>query len=287
MLAAEKIMNNPAPPITQGKTDKDESFPVAMGFLPKEARRVVMAFYKLAREADDIADHPSLPGPEKVKRLAALDAVLAGGPETEGTENAARYLQAIAGTKMPVEHPRHLLIAFTRDSERNRCQDWEDLIEYCRFSANPVGRFLLDLLGAKPEARPASDHLCTALQILNHMQDVKADYLHLNRIYLPQDWLTEAGVAEADLKAEVSTSDLRHLIDRVLDKTERHLEAAEALPGLVDSLGLRMQAGTTLAVSWRLLHLLKNNDPLRRPIKLSKLDWLIGAVKGFFRGFFP
>ncbi len=280
-------MNNQAPPITQGKTDKDESFPVAMFFLPKSARRLVLAFYKLAREADDIADHPTLPGPEKVRQLAALDEVLAGGAETAGTENASRYLRAIVGTNIPVEHPRHLLIAFTRDSKRNRCHDWEDLIEYCRFSANPVGRFLLDLLGAKPEARAASDHLCTALQILNHMQDVKADYLHLDRIYLPQDWMIEAGVNEADLKADSSTHDLRHLIDRVLDKTEQHLTAAEALPGLVTSLGLRMQAGTTLAVSWRLLHLLKNNDPLCRPIKLSKLDWLIGAIKGFFRGFFP
>jgi len=156
-----------------GKGAAQESFPVASWLLPPSKRADIMAFYRFARAADDIADHPSLPSDEKLRLLDQMEGRLPP-----------------AGA----EHTAALLIAFRQDASKARYADWGELMGYCQHSAAPVGRFLLDLFGEDRTLWSRSDALCAALQVLNHVQDCGKDYRALDRLYLPQDWLDADGV---------------------------------------------------------------------------------------------
>src|SRR5471032_2907554 len=95
---------------------------------------------------------------------------------------------------LPVVHALDLLEAFRRDCTKLRYQDWDDLIDYCRYSAMPVGRFVLEVHGERQSLWPANDALCAALQVINHLQDCAKDYRELNRVYIPEPLLTAAGI---------------------------------------------------------------------------------------------
>ena len=179
-----------------GKGAGDENFPVGSILIARRLRPHVMRYYAFARAADDIADSAELSPDDKLARLEAFDAALGGEtPVAEGCESAARLAAELGGIGVPIEHARDLLRAFKQDAVKSRYDDWEDLLGYCRNSANPVGRFLLDLHGETSAGHAASDALCTALQIINHLQDCQADYRDLDRVYLPLD-LFEALVGE-------------------------------------------------------------------------------------------
>ena len=137
----------------------------------------------------------------------------------------------IAATGTTAQHCHDVLRAFRLDATKLRYKDWDDLMEYCRYSASPVGRQLLDLHGESRETWPASDALCSALQVLNHLQDCAEDYRNLDRVYLPLELLGEAGVEVGALTAPASSSGLRRVIDRLLDSTDRLIIKARELPG--------------------------------------------------------
>ena len=171
-----------------GKTARDESFPVASRLLSRARREQVLAFYRFARHADDIADSRQLSTPEKLSRLEALDSALIDGVDP-GPARALR--EAVDGTPATIEPARHMLQAFRQDALGKSCETWSDLILYCTYSAVPVGRFLLQLHGEGKMAFRPADALCTAHQILNHLQDCGADFRMLNGVYIPQDLLPD------------------------------------------------------------------------------------------------
>ncbi|MHA1113772.1 MAG: squalene/phytoene synthase family protein, partial [Alphaproteobacteria bacterium] len=158
-----------------------ENFPVASRLIPAALRPHVLAFYAFARAADDIADAPGGDAKTRLRALTALDAILAGQnsvaddapPAARAAAEALRDRLAARG--VAVIHARHLLQAFQQDVRKNRTDSWSALLAYCRYSAAPVGRFVLDLHGEDRNAWPAADALCAALQILNHLQDCKDD----------------------------------------------------------------------------------------------------------------
>lgn len=213
-----------------GKDVAYENFPVGSWLLPARLRPHVAVFYAFARAIDDIADDPQLPPEEKIARLTGFEAALLGREKRDGFAKAHAMRQTLAASGISVRHCLDLISAFKQDATQVRYRRWEDLIDYCNRSAAPVGRFLLDLHGGGRNGYTAADALCNALQVINHLQDCQEDYRLLNRVYLPCDWLAEAGAAVEDLDRPRTTPALRHVIDRMLDATDSCWQSRSGCP---------------------------------------------------------
>jgi len=267
-----------------GKTPRDENFPVASRFLSAEARPAVLAYYAFARAADDIADDPDLTPEEKIARLRLFEAALLGHEDSPELEKAVLLGRLLRGKGIGLARASDLLIAFRQDANKKRYADWEELRGYCRRSAEPVGRFLLDLHGEQPSLYPASDALCSALQVLNHLQDLGEDWRRLDRLYLPADWMTQEGVERQELAAPALTPALRKVVDRCLERTASLLALADPLPAALASRRLSAQAAVTVSLAKRLQRRLEKGDPLARRIKLSRADFAKAGAVGLLRG---
>jgi hydroxysqualene synthase len=270
-----------------GKGRGDENFPVGSFLIRRDLRPHVRAFYRFARNADDIADNPHLPADEKVRRLDRMAAVLDGAPgDAPGDESpaASAMRRSLGETGTTAQHCHDVLHAFRLDATKLRYRDWDDLMEYCRYSASPVGRQLLDLHGESRDSWPASDALCSALQVLNHLQDCADDYRNLDRVYLPLDLMGEAGITVTALTAAVCSPGLRQVIDRLLELTDGLTAVAENLPGHVRSRGLRWESATIVDLARRLARRLRRGDPLAARVALSKGDFAAALLTGIIRG---
>ncbi|WP_051213267.1 squalene/phytoene synthase family protein [Rubritepida flocculans] len=244
-----------------------ENFPTASLILARPVRAKVMAFYRFVRTADDIADSPALPPEEKLARLDAMEAALKD-PRTTLPEAARMHAESVG-----VEEARRMLSAFRQDARQARYQDWAALLDYCTRSADPVGRMLLRLHGSDgAEARRAADALCTALQILNHLQDLVPDRTQLDRVYVPLSWMALAGGEDAFF--EPANPRRRAVLDAMLDRVEEQLDRAAALPRLLASRRLAIQSAMTIGLARRLLARLRAADPVRGRVALTKGDFL-------------
>ncbi|MGE4480991.1 squalene synthase HpnC [Acidocella sp.] len=262
-----------------GKDKGDENFPVASLLIAKPLRARVHAYYDFARNADDISDSPTLPPDEKLARLDAMEAVLTGAQDT-GSASATRLRQSLAESGVPATHARELLVAFRQDVTKTRYENWDELMRYCRYSAAPVGRYVLDVHGESHDSWGPSDALCASLQVLNHLQDCAKDLRDLDRCYVPRDWLREAGLTTDDIARTETMPALRAVFDKMLDETDSLNRAAAALPKLVKSRRLRIETAIICALANRLAVLLRHGDPLATRVKLSKLDVLAAGLKG-------
>lgn len=265
-----------------GKTSRDENFPVGSWLIAAPLRPHVAEFYAFARAADDVADTRGLPAAEKLRLLDRFEAGLDGAADSPDCARRLRTGLGVCGVSDV--HARNLLAAFRRDAANPRCADWEDLLGYCALSAHPVGRFLLDLHGESPARSPevyaASDALCAALQVLNHLQDIAVDCRALERIYLPQDWLAAEGVAEADLTASSASPGLRRVIDRALVGCDGLLARAAALPAGLRSRRLAAESAAILVLARRLSVRLRRGDPLATRVALSRGDFALAMLRG-------
>jgi hydroxysqualene synthase len=266
-----------------GKGRGGENFPVGSWLIRRDLRSHVHAFYRFARAADDIADNSALAGAEKIRRLDLMAAVLDGAPDG-AAPTAAAMRQSLAATATTAQHCHELLCAFRLDAEKRRYRDWDDLMGYCRYSAAPVGRYVLDLHGESRAAWPASDALCAALQVLNHLQDCASDYARLDRVYLPQDDLAVAGIDVGALDADWVCPGLRRVIDLMLDRTAALVEQAYRLPPAVAGWGLRCETAVIVTLAERLVRRLRRGDPLSGRVRLSNRDFLIALLGGIARG---
>jgi squalene synthase HpnC len=267
-----------------GKTAKDENFPVGSWLLPRALRPHVAAFYAFARAADDIADNPRLTPEDKIARLDGFAEALATGTGHPRLYGKALALRAsLSETGVTARHGLDLLTAFRQDAVKTRYANWDELIGYCTLSAAPVGRFLLDLHGERPDYE-ASDALCNALQILNHLQDCQADHRDLDRVYLPLDWLEAQAGRLDDLQARKANSAVRAVIDMCLTGTEELLATASALPARLRSRPLAMESAVILHLARRLTHRLRRGDPIAGRVRLSRLDFVRCGISGLFHG---
>jgi hydroxysqualene synthase len=192
-----------------------ENFPVGL-FVPKDKQRYVHALYAFMRAADDFADEPAYEGSRREKLddwEARLDAAY---------ENRAQdpIFVALAETVRRLDVPKvlltDLLSAFRQDTVKRRYETWDELLDYCRRSANPVGRLVLLVFAYRePELALLSDHICTALQLANHWQDIAVD-LAKDRIYVPRERLAAHGLSEDDLKAARVDEPFRELMRDLL-----------------------------------------------------------------------
>lgn len=268
--------------ILSGKNRDTENFPVGSFLIRPDLREHVHVFYNFARAADDIADHPLLEPQEKLIRLSRFTAVLLSDKAHE-VPTAVAMRESLRQTGIGSQHCVDLITAFKRDATQLRYADWDDLLDYCRYSASPVGRHVLALHGIGEEAWPANDALCSALQIINHIQDCGDDYRTLDRVYIPQDMLVAHSANTSDLSRPESNESLRATLDAMLDKVHVMMHDARNLPKCVPDKRLRTETAIIGALADRLILLLRRRDPLCDNVKLSKPAIVSAVIKGFFR----
>lgn len=254
-----------------GKGADDENFPVGSRLIAPRLRPHVMRYYAFARGTDDIADDAQLPPDEKIARLDACEAAVRTGRGAPAF--AARLHDSLRETGVDIDCATDLLVAFRQDALQSRYADWPALLHYCRYSAHPVGRYLLQLHGEDPSTATAGDALCAALQILNHLQDLGEDRRRLDRVYLPQDWMAEAGIDESALDADCSAPGLRRVIDRCLDATDELIEIARPLADEVRDRRLGAEVAVIQRLAERLAARLRREDPLAGRVKHRASDY--------------
>ncbi len=285
-MRATAETNRSAVETPSGKGARDENFPVGSFLLPRRLRPHVAAFYAFARAIDDIADDAALPPAEKIRRLRAFDAALRGeagyGPEFA---KAHALRESMKATGVPTVHGADLVAAFVQDCEKRRYHSWEEVLGYCEKSANPVGRYLLDLHGEDSANYRYSDALSTVLQIVNHLQDCADDKRALDRVYVVDKWLAEEGGSVADIDGETCSPALRRVIDRMLDGCDALMADARRLPAVLKSRRLAMESAVIVRLADRLIALLRKGDPLAKRVALDKTDFAVAGVSGSVAGF--
>lgn len=250
------------------------------------------ALGRFVRLADAITDSTRLHREEKLARLLALEAALNGGdaalwsPESQAVALGLR--DSLKATGIPADRVRHLLQALRRDVRDHVCVTWHDLLVYCQFAAAPIGRYMLALVGEDQErcGRPA-DALCGALRILRQIRDCEDPTISFNRLCIPRQFLDDAMITPAHLRAPSAKGQARAVLDRVLDGVERLLAEAAPLPGLIHNRGLTIHAAIVLCRARKLVGRFRQRDPLRERVGLTSWQrttcrW-VGTLRGLGR----
>ena len=215
-----------------------ENFPVASLFLPEEKRPYVQSLYAFARQADDFADEGTLPKEERLALLDQWEAQLRRCYDPDPGETAHPVFVALRETvnklAIPIDPLLHLLTAFRMDVTKHRFSTFDEIMHYCRHSANPVGRLVLMIFGYRDEKLFAlSDAICTALQLANFWQDVAVD-LQKNRIYIPVSDFRRFGYTEQELRKGLVDDRFRALLRFEIERTRALFYIGAELPKLVD-----------------------------------------------------
>lgn len=271
--------------LRSGKGHRDENFPVASWLLAPDRRRPVMAFYRFARAADDVADHATASPQEKLRILERMRATLAGEAADEPAALALR--EELMARGLSAEHGLDLLTAFRRDAVQNRYADWAELMDYCRYSAAPVGRMVLDIHGENRACWPASDALCAALQVINHLQDCGKDRRQLDRVYIPLSEFAAHGASLEDLDRPVAGPELRRVIARLAERTLGLLHASRPLASQMRDPRLRLEVILIQTLAEDLARRLTRRDPLSERVHHRKADLPGLALRALARALRP
>ena len=264
--------------LRSGKGHRDENFPVASWIIHPRHRAMILAFYNFVRTADDIADHAPLAAKDKLAFLDLLEAELLGKGDTQ--PEAVNLRRALAARSMSPRHALDVLIAFRMDVTKLRYENWDEVIHYCRYSAMPVGRFMLEVHGESTSTWVASDALCAGLQINNHLQDCGKDYHNLNRVYLPRDALEAAGASVEALGESRAPAPLRKCLHSLAARTELLLNESKSLAAEVKDFRLGLEISVIQSFADRIVRLLKVRDPLSERVHLNPLELLAFSSGG-------
>jgi len=256
--------------------DHYENFPVASWLLPARLREPVKAIYAFARSADDIADEGELSDADRLAGLdryrAELDAIEAGRPTQDPV--FLRLRPVVAEYRLPLQLFRDLLDAFRQDVTKKRYATFAELMDYCRRSADPVGRLLLHLFGHDdPKSQSLSDGVCSSLQLINHWQDIAIDW-RKGRVYLPQDELARFGIRESQIAEGRWDAAWAAMMDFQIDRARALMASGSplvhTLPGRI---GLELRL--IVASGFRMLDKLQRvrGDVFRRRPVISGRDW--------------
>ena len=250
----------------------NENFPVGSRLISPDCRPHVLAFYLFARKADDIADSEDISADEKIKSLKNVQFAL-GSDQSTLPDWALPYNKSLIETGNTSKNGKDLLSAFIQDVKKNRYATWEELMDYCTLSAASVGRAMIDIHGESKADIEGADALCRALQVLNHLQDFKKDFLKLDRIYIPNLWLESEGSSVEHLSRNQTSESLRRVINLCLTETDKLLVRAEKMPKSLNRRRFRIEISIILELAKRLSSRLRVEDPLSYNVKLSKFNW--------------
>ena len=255
-----------------------ENFPVASVLLPARLRRPVELIYAFARQADDFADEGDWPASVRLANLVGfgeqLGLIESGAtPPSPLFVDLANIIQEFA---LPIDLFRDLLSAFSQDVVKTRYADFGEVVDYCRRSANPVGRLMLHLYRATdPRSLAWSDNICSSLQLINFWQDVEIDY-GKNRIYLPADEMAEYAVTESQIANRNAGRNWRDLMLFQIDRTQRMLQAGAPL-GRTLTGRIRLELRMIVMGGNRILEKLQagGGDVFRNRPVLGPFDWVL------------
>lgn len=264
--------------VKASKTQRQENFPVAAFFFSAPLRQTITDYYNFARFCDDIADSKTLSKKQKLQRLNDAEKVLLTGDGS--LYPAQRLRETFLAEKLNFSLATDLLTAFRRDAENIKYETWGQLLDYCKYSAAPVGRFMLALHDENPSTYLPATALCSVLQITNHIQDLKDDAAMLKRIYLPKELLGQHKVKLKDLTAENCSKNLKFLINDVLLRCDGLLKDARILPEIIKSRRLKFYTAVTLSLTDSLIAKLKAGDVLSKKIRLGIWDKLRAFCHG-------
>jgi hydroxysqualene synthase len=264
--------------IDASKTEHGENFPVASFLIAPRLRQPILSFYRFARAADDIADHSRLSEQEKFAGLTALEDTLLG--KSNSAKAAILLRQVLAEKGLAPIHPLDLLTAFRADVTKRRYANWDELMHYCRYSAMPVGRFVLDVHSEDRTTWAYSDPLCSALQVINHVQDCTKDYCNLDRVYLPLDILAAHRTNVDALLDPRASPALLASLRAIVERTAALIPEASKLPLAVRDARLGLETGAIVNLAHKLIAILMVRDPLSERVHLSKLGMIWHGLQG-------
>jgi len=262
--------------LRSGKTHRDENFPVASLIIHPRHREAILAFYRFARTADDVADNPSASPAEKLKLLDSMAASLTG--ENDAVAESVRLRGLLLARRLTAQHAFDLLEAFRRDVTKLRYKSWSELMDYCRYSAMPVGRFVLDVHGETSDSWPYNDALCAALQVINHLQDCRKDYRQLNRVYLPLEDLKAARIGPEVLDHPFAPPALLAVIRILAARAVGLLEESRPFADRVRDLRLGLEIDVIRTLAENLNRRLMTRDPLHDRVHHTKSEAAALAV---------
>jgi squalene synthase HpnC len=248
-----------------------ENFPVASLLLPAPLREPVEIIYRFARSADDIADEGDDPADARLRKLGAFREQLTA-PREPLFRDVAKIIQQHG---LPAQLFADLLDAFSQDVTKKRYENFSTVLDYCRRSANPVGRLLLHLFKRTTESDlRRSDSICTSLQLINFWQDADVDYTKDRRVYLPQDEMARFGVSERHLAEKICDESWQRLLAFQVGRTrELMMQGASLGADLPGRIGLEIRA--TVQGGLRILEKIERAgfDVFRRRPTLRAFDW--------------
>lgn len=263
-----------------------ENFPVASLLLPRQTRQAITVVYAFARTADDLADEGEVKAEDRLLALenyqSQLQAIIDGEPGQEPIFIALK--DVIEKHQLPTEPLFDLLSAFKQDVEKKRYQNFGELMDYCRRSANPIGRLLLHIYNeATPRNLAYSDGICSALQLVNFLQDIEQDYRENGRIYLPVEDMEKFRVTEMHIRNRLNEYNVKQLLDFEIERTRKILKAgaplAKTLRGM-KGFELKLVIYGATRILYRLYEQ-KQNYFSRPRLRLRDKGWIL------WRSFFP
>ncbi|HVP83785.1 MAG TPA: squalene synthase HpnC [Rhizomicrobium sp.] len=258
--------------LASGKGHTDENFPVASILIHPRHRPAILAYYRFARAADDISDNATAKAEEKLRLLDQMQKSLSGGDDV--VPEAVALREIAAELNLTTQHASDLLEAFRRDVVKLRYASWDELMDYCRYSAMPVGRFMLDVHGESHDTWPASDALCAALQVINHLQDCGKDYRSLNRVYIPLDLMAAVNVTPEALGEPKASSVLLAIIRQLGGRTTGLLANSKPLADQIVDTRLALEVAVIQRLAENLNNGLLKRDPLSDRVHHSKPEAL-------------
>ena len=271
--------------LRSGKGHRDENFPVASHLVHPRFRAPILAFYEFVRVADDIADHAELAPDKKLELLDRLEGSLLG--RNDADPEGVRLSAVLAERSLTPKHAQDLLDAFRLDVTKLRYANWDELMHYCSVSAMPVGRYVLDVHGESRATWPASDAICAALQIINHIQDCRNDFRDLDRVYIPIDTMEAAGTNVQALDAPRATPELLACLHKLAARTAGLLRDGFPLPDQIRDFRLSLEISVIHRLALSLVHTLMMRDPLADKVHLKSLGFagvgMLGVLHGLWR----
>jgi squalene synthase HpnC len=243
-----------------------ENFPVASFFIPKEKRKYIYSIYAFARAADDFADEPGIRSKED--RLNLLNE---WNQKLIECYNGKTYdpifialNKTVTDNKIPIEPLENLLKAFRQDVVKSRYQNFNEVLDYCQNSANPIGRLMLMIFEAHDdEMIGLSDKICTALQLTNFWQDVSID-LEKDRVYIPAEDMIKFGYPIEELKGKVLNDNFKALLKNEIEKTQLLFDEGKELIAITKKDNKLKKLSKQLVLTWHggteILNKIKEND---------------------------
>ncbi len=254
--------------------------------MKKKLGVLIKKFYHFARTADDVADHKKITSKEKKKILNFFDVTLNKENLTD-IESLNDLINLFPKIPFGKKYSRNLLKAFLLDADKKKYKNWNELLYYCKYSANPVGRFVIEACHINEKKNKdlnkifmASDQLCSALQIINHIQDSKEDYINLDRVYIPESFFTKYSLNRECLSSKKSSKHFQLLKLDIIDKVQDLLANTKQGLKLIKLWRLKKETLIILNIAKRLCNLLKKYDPLEKKIKLTRIDLIFCFIKG-------